>query len=1507
MVGAYLSRLVSPAAAAAAALLVAAVPAPASVSLPLPLNEPHVVARAVAESTGRVVPVGMLTTGDSTTVANPDGSFSLSTSVLPTRMRNAAGAWVEIDPTLRQGPGRSITTTATPNELTLSAGGAGPAVSLADHAGHVMALSLPVRLPAPVLSGASATYPNVYRGVDLVVTAQPSGAFGEVVVAHDAAAAATAAHLRFATSLRGLTLRADGAGSLEAVDTATGQAVMTAPPAAMWDSATTGPADDLATAAASGPGGPGRYAHVAPLPIRVDAGGLTLDAAPPAGATYPLYLDPTWTLPFTSAGRQHYGEVQGASSCQTFTTFDNIAQPGVGYNDFDSCIGPYRTFYTVDTSALASNFQIVSSTLKINEVASAWDSCGQGSETVTVKWTGGIASGLHWTNQPGVDSRGNPITSKSLKSVGNSDGTMCSGGTVPGDFNMISAIRQIAASNLNTLTFGLYGNETAGSHSLERFNNNPSILTQYDIPPGTPGSLAASPTPVDGGGAANQGCGSAAAGFMGISNLGGAHVATLSAKLTSSIAAAQMAGVFTIHDDTLDDTIAVPSSSGFVTSGASVSVPTPTLTDGHQYSWSLHATDQYFPSATSATCKFLVDQTAPRNPTITSTDFPAVGSGAASTKTNGQTGSLTLASSDVDPRGGHGSGMRGFAFSLDSPVPSSGATVTASTGSLTVSVTPAQWGTHTLYAEAIDNAGNASGQSRYGFYVPWNPATKVTPGDVGGDGIPDLVTTTSGGNLVEYAGNADPAGSPLTLSTPAGSPDGQGTSWSRFLITHRGSFTNQGVDDLWTFDGANHGLYLFKNVGASPFQNTGNVVPVTKADVILDAVTISPTSPDNASTACATTSTGSCAGYDDGDWSTLTQVLAVGDLYAGTPVAANDNGAPGLLTVEGGSLWYYQGQTSQFYLGTAIQLGTSGWDGVTLLAPGTVNGRPALWARDNATGAIRQYTITFDASGFPVDLGTPSSGTALTIPGGATLSRALYPSVTSPGDLRGSGFPDLVATTTAGRVVDYPGAAPTSAGLATFGSPTTLGAVSGIDHEWPLIDGSGTTAADTAGGAGAGLSGGASWTTDATRGTVVALNGSGGYVSLPQQLISGGSSLTLSVTFQAASGTMGILASTGHDVPANLNTAAMPVMYIGTDGRLYAQFWNGAITPLISPGVVNDGAWHTAILSAADSIQTLFLDGHLIRSQTGTLKNEDPLVFVGAGVFNTSAWLNAPGGTTAAHASYFTGDLSDVRFWASGQSAAQLGVSLGEVDFASDGTNFPAGSAWYSPRTTMTFANGVITLSDAATGRVVATWGTSGYPNAVLDLQTDGNLVIRDPTAGAIWALQTVNTSRVVGDVMKLLANGNLVVLNPSGGPIWQAASRANPGPLVLGALNLCVDDANGAATAGNKVQVWTCNGSGNQGWLVGGDGTVRFNAHQTFCLEVAGTGTGNGTLVDLGSCGGGANQKWTARTDGSLVNPNSGRCLDDPGTTTTNGTQLQIWDCQNNDADSQTFEIPGQ
>jgi hypothetical protein len=998
-------------------------------------------------------------------VANPGGDFTVTTTGVPTRKRSASGAWVPLDATLARLPDGGLGVAAAKGTLRLSGGGTGPAITVGDDAGHALSLSLPVALPAPRVSGAEATYANVYPGIDLSVTAKPTGGFSEVFTVRDAAALATARALTFSVSATNLTLVSDS-GGVSAVDPATGDVVLAAPPAAMWDSTSSGRtptsgsvADAYAVnAVRSSASGPGLFAQVAPVATGVGSGALTLSADPAAfGAqppVLPLYLDPSWSLPSASGKALHFDQTQ--AGCPTFKYYDNVRDMGVGYNEFSSCIGAFRSFMDLDLSTLHSNYDIKSSTMKITEDFSAYNSCGQGSETIGLYWSGGINSNTDWADQPGTLSNStvsSPMDSQSVKSDGNASGVQCSGGVTP-NFGITDDIAYFVSHGTTSLTVEMRGDESV-STSLERFNvGTEDLVTVYDIPPDTPSNLSAKPTPLLPGGA-QQPCGSTSSpGWMGITNLGGKSVGTLSATLTSDLSQAQMYGKFTITDAT-SNTTTHTNSSGFVTTGGAATVNTPTLVNGHKYAWNVVSDDQYDSSGTSATCGFNVDLTAPLNPAVTSAAFPSLAGGGTSTVTTGQSGTLTMTSSDPVPTGGVASGLRGFEYSFDRPVPSGGGTFLAQNGgAATVTFSTSQWGVHTLYTRAEDNAGNVSGESQYSFYVPWNPATKVTNGDVSGDGIPDLVTTDSSGNLVTYLGNLSPTASAATVSTPVYSPDG--TSWANYLTTHYGSYTNQGVDDLWAFQNTTNQLYLYKNAGGTSanFETTGNVTTVSKAEVFQDASTISPATGNNTlTTGCLTTSTGSCAGYNNTDWTSLTQLTAAGDLYQNSPVPALDNvtttgyHVPGMLTVENGSLWYYQGQVTQFYLGTAIQLGTSGWDSVTVLGTGTVSGTTVLWARDKTSGTVSQYPITYDSAGYPVSLGAPTgtSGTTLTVPAGRnstgtllhTIPATQYPQVYTV-DLHGTGNADLVATTPTGVVIDWPGTTPAT-GLATFGSPTAMG------------------------------------------------------------------------------------------------------------------------------------------------------------------------------------------------------------------------------------------------------------------------------------------------------------------------------------------------------------------------------------------------------------------------------------------------------------------------------------
>ena len=115
-----------------------------------------------------------------------------------------------------------------------------------------------------------------------------------------------------------------------------------------------------------------------------------------------------------------------------------------------------------------------------------------------------------------------------------------------------------------------------------------------------------------------------------------------------------------------------------------------------------------------------------------------------------------------------------------------------------------------------------------------------------------------------------------------------------------------------------------------------------------------------------------------------------------------------------------------------------------------------------------------------------------------------------------------------------------------------------------------------------------------------------------------------------------------------------------------------------------------------------------------------------------------------------------------------------------------------------------------------------------------------------------------------------------------------------------CVDNNNGSATPGNKVQMWTCDGNtAAQNWTVASNGTLQIDGG---CMDITGAKTANGTLIEWWTCNGGANQQWQSQ-NGELVNPSSGKCLDDPDFSTTNGTQLVLWTC--NGGTNQHWQLP--
>jgi hypothetical protein len=316
----------------------------------------------------------------------------------------------------------------------------------------------------------------------------------------------------------------------------------------------------------------------------------------------------------------------------------------------------------------------------------------------------------------------------------------------------------------------------------------------------------------------------------------------------------------------------------------------------------------------------------------------------------------------------------------------------------------------------------------YTFYVPWNSGILPQPGDVNGDGTPDLIAATSSGALNLFD-NPAPTANGLPAATSAGTaseaPDnGAAGGWNSFLITHRGSITQQGdYDDLWALGGSNHDLYLVQNNppshGAAPqFGSHAWALPVNYP-------------------------TCSITGYPAG-WSSYTQILSPGDAWAMS--ANSDNPAvPSLLAVDNnGALWLFQGQYGNA-LACPTELTSSGWTGMTLIAPGQVDGQLQIWARNNSTGALSAYAITVNSSGVP-SLSAPTAIPLVTSVLGQALTQASFPVVASAGDSNSGGPPALYAIDTSGNVWAWSGTAGTTSGTTppsplTTGTPVKIGTV----------------------------------------------------------------------------------------------------------------------------------------------------------------------------------------------------------------------------------------------------------------------------------------------------------------------------------------------------------------------------------------------------------------------------------------------------------------------------------
>jgi Concanavalin A-like lectin/glucanases superfamily len=542
----------------------------------------------------------------SQTSVGADGLRQLVSFVRPRWARRADGSWTGVDTALRRSGG-AVVPAATVVPLAFSGGGTGALARLADGE-RELSVSWPGPLPVPVLSGASALYPEVLPGVDLRVTATEVG-FSEVLVVKTRAAAAQQglARVRLGVAGRGVAVRAASGGGLEAVDRA-GQVVFAAPAPTMWDSS------------AEGAG----FARTVVMPVQVGVGEIvvTPDAvmlADPA-TRYPVYIDPQWS------GGQSGGVwkviVSHHPDSSTFT-LNNGALNG----DW----GAGRTCDSSSNGSCTSLEYKVRTLFRMNINGVRGKHVLQATFNVTQKWAwtcnplsnaqlminGGVTSTTTWNTQPAWDG------AHAAQALGNHrrDGAWGCQGAGNVAFDATAMVRDVLALGWADLPLGLLAVDESTEQQWKRFDSaTASLAVTYNTVPNTPDTLST----------AGQSC---------VTGAGRPVVATaaptLSARVTDPDGAGEgdingtLQGEFTWEqrNPSTGTWSALGSGLGTPHAGGTTSPsPAPTFANGGIHRWRVRAFDAYWTpytqygfdvSAWTGWCEFEVDTVAPNTPVLT--------------------------------------------------------------------------------------------------------------------------------------------------------------------------------------------------------------------------------------------------------------------------------------------------------------------------------------------------------------------------------------------------------------------------------------------------------------------------------------------------------------------------------------------------------------------------------------------------------------------------------------------------------------------------------------------------------------------------------------------------------------------------------------------------------------------------------------------------------------------------------------------------------------------------
>ncbi|WP_143120647.1 LamG domain-containing protein [Actinacidiphila alni] len=672
---------------------------------------PEAAASKQAAESGDPVEVASETTPTERITAQPDGTFKLDASTTPVRARQG-NAWVPIDTTLQSQPDHTIRPRAAAVDMTFSGGGSDPLATVTSD-GKTYSITAPWTLPAPTVSGATATYPSVLPDVDLVVSAGADGFAENVVVkTREAAQNPQLAALRFPVALSGLTVKQLSSGGAALMDS-TGRSLFTTGTALQWDSAPAEQASglqktnrDAASVAtdddATNDPTPGSRTTAMGVSIDNTAMTVTPDQAflADADTVYPVVLDPQTTGNHLAGWTALWSNGTMAST----SFWDTKHSLGVGYDAYVDN-KKVRSLYQFDTHGVSGK-QVLEATFTAEEVWSA--NCTP--KNVDLWRTSSISQSTTWNKPPKW------YTKVDNQSAAKGYSSACPGGNL--SFNAKGAVAASAGQSSGTTTLGLRVSDADDDDPIawKQFASPndaiPTLSVTFVSAPEEPTNLRMSDP--------NVGCGTE-------SHPSVIHDVTptlAAAPKSSDGSQATLRPNFRVRTPGGVE-IANGHPSAWTASGTSGTWTVSGLTDGatyhfqarseYQYNWSGHSGSMY--SEWSKYCYFTIDTTAPPKPVISPAAVKGIYLGCATPLDEddctayggvGVAGDFLISAgaSDVLTYIYQLNGGRLVQKTFKSPTPS-----------LTIEMTPDVRGVNELQVETLDAAGNRSSSGFFDFKV----------------------------------------------------------------------------------------------------------------------------------------------------------------------------------------------------------------------------------------------------------------------------------------------------------------------------------------------------------------------------------------------------------------------------------------------------------------------------------------------------------------------------------------------------------------------------------------------------------------------------------------------------------------------------------------------------------------------------------------------------------------------------------------------------------------------